>query len=142
MNIDELIENLQTAKEIYGGKTKVLIECNQDVNIKNLIFASYTDPENKNNNITELRLTDGDEEDIECLLYDCENLEVEKCFNEKRKEQTGITKNRLERITNELVYWASEVINDEEELYNTAKNSWGLTDEECELLEIKNERGE
>jgi len=43
---------------------------------------------------------------------------------------------RKEEILNEVLFWAMEVINNDEEFYYTALHSWGLTPEECKELDI------
>lgn len=80
MTINELLKKLQVAKEKFGGEVDVLIECKDDVDINTVLFASYTDPIDKNNNLTELRLTDRDAEDFRDFLeyeVEYENVEVE-----------------------------------------------------------------
>ena len=80
MTINELLKKLQLAKEKFGGRTEVLMECRDDVSINTVAFASYTDPMDNSNNLTELRLTDITAEDFEDYLeYEAEyeNVEVE-----------------------------------------------------------------
>ena len=80
MTINQLLEKLQLAKEKFGGETEVLLECQDDVEINTVAFASYTDPVDETNNLTELRLTDMSAEDFRDFLeyeVEYENVEVE-----------------------------------------------------------------
>ncbi len=78
MTINELIQKLQSAKEQYGGNVEVLMECKDSIRINNVVYSSYTDPEDDTNNIVQLRLTDASVEHIEYLLEDnFEDVDVE-----------------------------------------------------------------
>jgi len=72
MTINELIKKLELAKCDLGGETQVNLEYFNTPEVCSVICASYCD--DKYGNITEVRLTDGDREDIHDELYELYNL--------------------------------------------------------------------